>query len=165
MHSFCRCGWVLVRGFLCPFWCETHTKGLRARFPTRPEDEEERQGPRAVNSRNELEQSGKGYNQRKAAAKWGVRTWGPRGRVSIPGSCVGIFKYMLVTDTEAKNAKDVPKTPPFLCLGLTQIRACLFFFLPLLVVYVVSCVFEKQCEMPWLKMRETTRQSDGHELV
>ena len=29
----------------CLFWRETHTKGLRARFPTRLEEDEERQGP------------------------------------------------------------------------------------------------------------------------
>ena len=38
---------------------------------------------------------------------------------------------------------------PFLHLELTQVYACLFFFSSTLsVVYVVSCVFVKQCEMP-----------------
>ena len=31
------------------FWRETHTEGLRTRFPMGPEDDEERQGPTAVN--------------------------------------------------------------------------------------------------------------------
>ena len=42
-----------------------------------------------------------------------------RGWVSVPGSYVGIFKYTLVTDTEAQN---------LLRLELTQVCACLFFF-------------------------------------
>ena len=36
-----------VRGSLCLFWRETHTKGLHARLPTRPEEDEGRQGTRA----------------------------------------------------------------------------------------------------------------------
>ena len=34
-----------------------------------------------------------------------------RGWVSVPGSCVGIFEYTLVTDTEAQNARKVSQTP------------------------------------------------------
>ena len=41
-----RCGWVPV-SFLSLFWCETHTKCLRARSPTIPEEEEGMEGPRA----------------------------------------------------------------------------------------------------------------------
>ena len=51
---FCRCGWAPVRRFLCLLWRETHTKGLSARSPTRPGEDEERQGPRTVNRREEL---------------------------------------------------------------------------------------------------------------
>ena len=47
-HSFCGYGWAPVRGFLCLFWRQTHRKGLRARFPTRPKEDGERQDPRAV---------------------------------------------------------------------------------------------------------------------
>ena len=52
---FCGCGCELVpvRGFLCLFWRETHTKGLRARFPTRPEEDEGRQSPKEVNRREQ----------------------------------------------------------------------------------------------------------------
>ena len=43
-HLFvCMC--VLVRESLCLFWRETHTKGLRARSPTRPEEDEGRKIP------------------------------------------------------------------------------------------------------------------------
>ena len=38
-----------VRGFLCLFWRETHTKGLRAKFPTRPEEDESSEQKKAVN--------------------------------------------------------------------------------------------------------------------
>ena len=34
-----------VRGFLCLIWRETHTKGLRAGFPTRLEEDEGRKAP------------------------------------------------------------------------------------------------------------------------
>ena len=37
-----RCARVPIRRFLYLFWCETPTKGLRARFPTRPEEDEGR---------------------------------------------------------------------------------------------------------------------------
>ena len=47
------CGCVPLKESLCPFCRETHTKSLRARFPTRPEDEEKRQGPRGVNRREQ----------------------------------------------------------------------------------------------------------------
>ena len=51
-----------------------------------------------------------------------------RGRVSVPGSCVGTLEYTLVTDTEAQNARKVPKTSSFLRLELIQVCASLFFF-------------------------------------
>ena len=38
-------GWVPVRESLCLFWRETHTKGLCARSPTRPEGHG-KEGPR-----------------------------------------------------------------------------------------------------------------------
>ena len=41
-HSLCGCVWVPVRGSLCLFWRENHTKGLCARYPTKPEKEEGR---------------------------------------------------------------------------------------------------------------------------
>ena len=45
---FCGCGWVPVRGFICLSGRKTNRKGLCTRFSTRPEEDEERQGLRAV---------------------------------------------------------------------------------------------------------------------
>ena len=57
---FCGAGWVPVRGFLYLFWRGTYTKGLRETFPRRPEEDEERQGPKAVNISRGKWQSEKG---------------------------------------------------------------------------------------------------------
>ena len=58
-----------------------------------------------------------------------------RGWVSVPDSCVGIsFGYTLARATECQKSA---KISPFLRLGLTQVRACLF-FLPLSLMYVIS---------------------------
>ena len=73
-----------------------------------------------------------------------------RGRVSVPGGCVGILLgYTLTIPTDDRKLLKPAPTSPFLCLELTQICAYLFFFSStFLVVYVVSCVFVKQCKMP-----------------
>ena len=39
--------WLSASQRISLFWREAHTKSLRTRFPTRPEEDEERQGPRA----------------------------------------------------------------------------------------------------------------------
>ena len=47
-------------GVLCLFWRKTHTKGLRARLPTRPEEDEERKVPESAEEtsrQNRAEQS------------------------------------------------------------------------------------------------------------
>ena len=51
-------GWVPVRGFRCLFWRETYTKGLRARFSTRLEEDEGKQGPRSFNRRKQSTEVG-----------------------------------------------------------------------------------------------------------
>ena len=146
---FCGCvrGWAPVRGFPCLLWSETHTKGLCARFPTRPEEDEERKVPERVNNsrRKETVREMRLHSEESGPVDPEARSVSARGWVSVPSSCVGIFDYMLATDTEAQTAKKMPKTSPFLRLGLTQVRVCFFFFLQLSVIYVVSCV--KQCEM------------------
>ena len=89
---------------------------------------------------------GKATAREKQLLKWGVGTYGPRsqvssvrGWVSVFGSCVGIsFGYMLAIATKFQKSA---KTSPFLRLGLTQARSCLFFFLPLSVIYVISVVY------------------------
>ena len=60
------CVWVPVRESLCLFWRETHTKGQRARFPTRPEAVEGRKVPEKVGRRG---QSREGHIQQKRAAE------------------------------------------------------------------------------------------------
>ena len=85
--------------------------------------------------------------RKEAAERWvgpvdqECRSTSGRGWVSAPGSCVENFVRVHARDsTEAQNASKVPKTSPFLRLGLSQVRACLFFFLPLSVMYVASVV-------------------------
>ena len=65
-----------------------------------------------------------------------VREW-----VSVPGSCVEIFKYTLVTDTEAQNTGKV-STPPLLALGAKP-TLFLFFVLFFHALGCVCCVFVK----------------------
>ena len=147
---FCGCGWVPVRSFLCLIWHETHTKGLRAR----PDEDESRQGPRAVNSRKQWaeeasqQKSGEGDGKRK-----GTRSWvGQRERISQHSWWLcGNFARIHAHDSPQIHRKlqKWSQTSPFLHLELTQVRACLVFFSSTLsVVYVVSCVFVKQCEIP-----------------
>ena len=58
------------------------------------------------------------------------------------------------THDSSQNARKVSQTSPFLCLDLTQVRVCLFSFLPTLsVVYVVFCVSVKKCEIPLVDER------------
>ena len=66
--------WVPVRGSLCLFWRETNTKGLRAIFPTRPEEDKGRQGPRAEQG-SQLERA-----VNRSRGKPTASTCGPRGR-------------------------------------------------------------------------------------
>ena len=155
-------------------------KDLRTRFPTKPEKDEGRQCPGAVNRRKQLTEEssqqkwGEGDGWRKAAAQRGARTCRPRNRVG-QRERVNYRSWRLCGKFARIHARDSPwmhirlqkgaQISPFLRLELTQVRACLFFFLPLTVVYVVSCVFVNQCEMPLAEMRETTRRLDGHELV
>ena len=100
------------------------------------------------------QKSGEGNGQRETAAKWGARICGLRGRV---GQCERMsqrswwlwrnFAWIHTCDNP-QNDRKVSKTSPFLCLELTQVHACLFFFSSTFsVVYIVSCVFVKQCEM------------------
>ena len=82
----CGCGWVPLRGFLCLFWRENHTKGWRARFPIRPKEDEGRQGPnRAVGRRNQSTEEGRTDqdSQQKRTEK-GSR---PKREVKRAGAC------------------------------------------------------------------------------
>ena len=57
--------WVPVRESLCLFWCETHTKSLRARTPTRPEEDEGKKVPETVDWRGQSREEGR--SQQKGA--------------------------------------------------------------------------------------------------
>ena len=84
-----------------------------------------RKGKVPVRTEGSQRQSGKGDGQRERERRLLKEDLGPvdsearsanaRGGVSVSGSCVGImFEYTLMTDTEAQNARKVPKTSPFL---------------------------------------------------
>ena len=89
---------------------------LRARFPTRPEEDELRQGPRAGQIRVSDSQEKVTVRVRRLLKEElgpvdsEARSANARGWVSVPGSCWGIlFGNTLVTDTEAQNTRKVPK--------------------------------------------------------
>ena len=72
-RSVCGIEWVSVRGSLCLFWRKTYTKCLHARSPTRPEEDEGRQGPR--NRRRQSTEQGSWQNraeQKKAVGSYRV---------------------------------------------------------------------------------------------
>ena len=167
-HSFCGSGWAPVRGFLCLFWHVAHTKGLRMRFPTKPEEDEKRHSPWAVN-REELvtvrerwrSERGGCWNEELRLVDPEARSASVRGWVRVPGSCEGIsFGYTLVIATECQKRA---KTSLFLHLGLTQVRACLSFFS--FTLGYICYVFVKRVNCLQPEMRGTTRQSNGHELI
>ena len=97
--------WVPVRGPLCLFWRETHTKGSRATFPTRPEENRWRQtteeSRREQGSRQTWVVSWR--EQSTFRERWLLGPVDPeaglanvRGWVSVPGDFVGIsLEYML----------------------------------------------------------------------
>ena len=68
-----------------------------------------------------------------------------RGWVSVPGRWVKIsLGYTLAIATEPQkhiHARKVLKTSPFLRLGPTQVRSCLFFFLLLSDIYDISVTY------------------------
>ena len=120
---------------------------MRVRFLTRPEEDAESLGPRRVNDSRWMAtvRERRLLNEEFGPVDPDAESASARGWVSVPGSCMGIFEYMLVTDTEEQNTRKEPKTSPFLRFWLTQFCACLFFFPPLTVVYFVSCV----CKAMW----------------
>ena len=79
---FCGCRWVQVRVLFCLFWRETHTKGLHARFSTRPEKDKGKQSPKAVDRRKQsIGENNQQKSGEEATAKRGAGTCGLRGRV------------------------------------------------------------------------------------
>ena len=152
-HSFCGCGcgWAPVRGFLGLFLNEIHKKGRRGRFTTKLEEDEEKQGLKAG-------LIGLSGSQGKATVREGqllkeefglvdpeVGSPSARGGVSVPGCREGIslgYTLTIVTEPQMhRNVWKVTKTYPFLRLGLTQMRSCLFFFFPPSVIYDISAAY------------------------
>ena len=126
-----------VRGSLCLFWRKTHAKSLHARFPMRLEEDEGRQGPRAVNRR---EQSTEVRERR------GARTCGPRGRVGqrarVSQRSWWLCRNFAWIHTHA-IAHRCTESYTKVCLELTQVCTCLFFFSS---TSRLCCV--KKCENP-----------------
>ena len=144
---FCGCGCLPVRGPLCLFWREPPTKSVHVRLPTKPEEDEGRAVPERAEETN---QQNRVVSRREQSIEVeGSRLLGPvdpearlanvRGWVSVLCVFVGIsLEYTLAiahrcTESYAK----VSETSLFLHLELTQVRVCLFSFLPPPVVYVV----------------------------
>ena len=145
-------GGAPLRGFLYLLWHETHSGD----FPTRPE-EDEKKGPRAFNRRKELGTVRKRRRSEKGNCELRVGTCGLRSQVSqcermSQCSCwlCGNFAPIHASNSHRyiENHRKVSNTS-FLHLELTQVHTCFFFFSSTLsVVYAVSCVFVKRCEMP-----------------
>ena len=125
---------------------------VRARFPTRRK--RTREG--SSQKRREGISQEKEAEQRSRQKRAGVRTCGLRsglanvkGWVGVPRGFVGIsleYTLALVHRCTESYAK-VTQTSPYLRLELTQVRVCLFSFLPP-SRYVVFCVSVKKCEIP-----------------
>ena len=139
---FCGCEWVPVRVFFYLFWCETHKKGLRARFPVRLEEDKGRQGLRAV------------YRSRgKVTAKWGVGTCGLRSQVSqrerMRQRSWWLCRNFARTHACNSQMHRIPYKSvtnfSLLALGANPSPCLLFFSFTLSVVYVVLCV----CKAMW----------------
>ena len=138
LHSFLWV-WVCVpvRGSLCLFWHETHTKSLCARFPTRPEENEGRQGPRDTRTEQASRQE-RAVN--RCRRKPTARTSGPRSRVGqrermsqhswwLCGNFARIHTRHS-SPMHRKLCKSVTNFSPFFHLELTQVHVCLFHFPP-----------------------------------
>ena len=141
---FCGCGWMPIRGSLCLFWYKTHTKGLRTRFPARPEENEGKPDPRAVNrSQGKVTvRERQLLSEELGPVDPEARLADVRGWVSIPCGCVGILLgYMLVIAHRCTE-----KCPNFslLVLGANP-SLCLFV---LLFFHPLSCVL-CVCKAMW----------------
>ena len=147
---FCGCGyeWAPVRGFFCLFWCETHTKGLRARFPTRPEEDEEIQGPRVVN-RKELA---------RYLWTWGISWYlwtmkpGQPTQVDESVFLVAVWKFCSRTGSwQPQKHRMQEKYPNFYLLSLTANPSpCLFILLSSSLDYIryICYTFVKHVKCP-----------------
>ena len=138
-HSFLRVRVLVpVRGSRCLFWRETHTKGLRARFPTRLEEDKGRKVPEKTGGRTEENREKNSLQNRAVRRREQAtsRMYEPRGWVDQhekisqhSGWLWGKF-VRIHAPVSSQNARKVSQTSPFLRLELTQVCICLFSFLP-----------------------------------
>ena len=152
---FCGCGygWVSVR-FLCLFWRETHTKGLRARFPTRPEKNMGRQGLRA-DQKKAVNKRGKSTGKCSRSEVKNRRLLSEElGSVDPEAGLANVSQrsWWLCGNFARIHARDSPQKSvinfSLLALGANPSSWLFVLCSTLSVVYVVSCVFVKQFEMP-----------------
>ena len=152
--------YVGVRGSLCLFFawnphkgcaCEIFHETGRGRGKARSQrrTEEGSGHNRIVNRREQSTEVGESRLLRPVDTEVGLAN--VRGWFSVPG---GLWEFRsnirswLLTD-EQKVTQKCHKLLPRLCLELTQVRVCLFSFLPpSQLKYVVFCVSAKKCEIP-----------------
>ena len=153
VHSFCGygCGWMPVRGFLCLFWRETHTKDLRARFLTTPEEDEKGQGPRAVNRRRQSTEVGerrrleKGGYLTRSYDMWTLRP-GRLTRQDESGFLATVCEFSSTRSWQTQKHRMLGKYPNFSLLALGANPSpwlfVLLFFHPLGCVYCDLCIWK-----------------------
>ena len=142
-HSLCGCRRVPIRGSLYLFWCETHTKGLRARSTTRRGKE----CPRGEQGSQRIGQSTKDGGSRLLACVDPEAGSANVKRCQCSWWSYGIFARIHARDS-SQNAWKVSQTSPFLRLELTQVRVCSLFFHPLGCLCCVLCVRKEMWKTP-----------------
>ena len=96
-----------------------------------------------------------------------VRSANVRGCVSVPAGCMGISpRYTPAISTDTQKTTEGCQNLSLLVLWAKP-GLCLFVLLSSTLGYTfcVCWVFVKHVKCPWPEMRETTRRSEGHELV
>ena len=152
-------------GSLCLFWRESHTKGLSARSPLRPEVDEGREVPekteRAVD-KGGLKRTVRRREQKMPVDRTGQKRWLSRSDQSASDSSqemsqhslwlCGSFALIQARDSRQMHGElHKSATNSFLLrLELTQVCVCSFvlFFHPL---GYVLCVCKEMCNAPGRK--------------
>ena len=158
---FCGCGGQSENPIVC-FGTKPTQRACVWDFPwDRKRTRERRSQREQKKAESRTEQGGR---QKRA----GVRACGLRGRVGQSERMsqhswwlCGNFAQIHARDSLQMHGELHKSASPFLRLELTQVCDCLFSFSSTLSVGF--CVSVKNVKYPWPEMRETTRQSDGHE--
>ena len=145
-HSLCECesgcGWAPVRGF-CFGAKPTQGAWRKISYETgRRRGKARSQGSQQIGV---SDSQGKARVRERWLLKWGVGICEPKSQVNqrermsqrswlLCGNFVRVHACDSHWCTEYQKRV---KTFPFLRLGLTQVRACLSFFLPLSVIYII----------------------------